>query len=416
MAAQRAAIRRGLAIRRAPHRPPRGRRKSRGHRSILAPSASGSRAATLARALLIIGVGLALARAERERRAAAAARARLARSRSLLPGEPTATGLRRVVLGQLELAIELLEGYPAEPSGRTVHETRKALKRLRALLRLLRDELGGKRFRHENAVLRGCARRLAGPRDAEAMVDTLDALARRHPKLADRPSIRGGVRELRAQLLAEREAATAGRDPGGSELSQHRAIVADLRALHTRVLDWELHEDPGDQARLPAPGLERIYREGRRGLRRARRRRDIDTMHAWRKSAKHLRYAAETFEREAVAETSERGTAARDAPAARREPKGKGKAARRHRDAAKRIRRTARRADRLGEILGEEHDLALLARIVRKRLAGKRRARKALLKRIERRRKRLRRRALREGERLYRRKPKPFVRGLRDAL
>jgi CHAD domain-containing protein len=114
-------------------------------------------------------------------------------------------------------------------------------------------------------------------------------------------------------------------------------------------------------------------------------------MHAWRKIAKDLRYVAETLER----------------AGARR-----GKAERR-------LRRVARRADRLGEMLGEEHDLALLEQRVRahsqRRELGKR-AHRDLLKAVERRRKRLRKRALRAGERLYERKPSRFVRRVRGAL
>jgi hypothetical protein len=48
--------------------------------------------------------------------------------------------------------------------------------------------------------------------------------------------------------------------------------------------------------------------------------------------------------------------------------------------------------------------------------AGERKQRKRLLRAIARRRRRLRKRAQREGERLYGRKPKAFVRGLRKAL
>lgn len=111
MTAEWAAIRRGLAIRRAPHRPPRGGRKTRRHRPILAPASSiSSRAASLAGTLVVLGMGVALAKAERERRAAT--RARMARRTSLLVGEPPAVGLRRVLLGQLEVAIELLETLP----------------------------------------------------------------------------------------------------------------------------------------------------------------------------------------------------------------------------------------------------------------------------------------------------------------
>jgi CHAD domain-containing protein len=426
MAAQRTAIRRGLAIGGAAHRPPwRGRKALRRHRPILAPSASVPRASALARALVLVGVGvgvgLALARAERERRASAA-RARPARRSSLRPGEPPAAGVRRVIVEQLDLAIELLERHPGATDRpaidqRTVHEIRKTLKRLRSLMRLLRAELGPKRYARESTALRDCGRRLAGARDAEVMVGTLDALLERHPEaLAASP----GVRALRAELIAERERAAAGRDP-----ALRAAIVADLRAVRVRVLAWELRERRRRPAKLLGPGLDRIYREGRRRLRRARRREDPEAAHAWRKSVKDLRYAAETLDR-GPTETLDQGSAkaagrgpakALDRKSARAPDRGPAKAP--DPGPAKRMRRVARRADRIGEMLGEEHDLTLLARAVRKRrghFAGERRTRRLLLKLIARRRKRLHRRALREGERLYRRRPKRFMRRLRHAL
>ena len=108
----------------------------------------------------------------------------------------------------------------------------------------------------------------------------------------------------------------------------------------------------------------------------------MEALHAWRKRVKELRYAAETLDRG-----------------------GK---------RCKPVRRVARRADRLGEMLGEEHDLALLeARVRDKRsrtFASERKVRKRLLRLIASRRRKLRKRALREGERLYRRPPRRFVR------
>jgi CHAD domain-containing protein len=341
-------------------------------------------------ALVVVGVGvaLALAKAQRVRRTAAAGqskvdrRARRERRRpSLCRDEPFAEGLRRVILGQLDLTVELLESYDEDTdrSGQTVHETRKAIKRVRALLKLLRGEpeAGGDaiRYARENDALRDCADRLAGARDAEVMLGTLDALLQRDSKrLARSPA----VRTLRNRLLAERETAAtlAIRDP-----RVRNEVLAELRAARARVEHWELRERGFKPI---APGLERIYRQGRTGLRAARRRRSVAALHTWRKRVKELRYAAEALDRG-----------------------GK---------SYKPARRIARRADRLGEMLGEEHDLALLERRVRKRsrqFASERKTRKRLLRLIARRRKRLRRRALRDGERLYRRKPRRLVRRLK---
>ncbi len=374
MAADRAAIRRGLAIRRAAHRPPWGRRKLR-HGPIVPPLRRGPVAA----ALLAVGVGVAVAvaRSQLERRSVVAARPRWERRKvhaALRKGEPLAEGLRRVILEQLQLAVELLEAYPGGAGEETVHEIRKALKRVRALTRVLRNELGAKRYARENDAVRDSARRLAGARDAEVILITLDGLLERNP---GRLAHSGAVRALRAQLMAEREAAA---ERGIRDPQLRAAVAGDLRAVTARVERWKLRER---RRKLLTPGLDRVYRRGRQGLRTARRGGSARELHIWRKHVKDLRYAAETLDR-----------------------RGKSFA---------HARRVAREADRLGEILGEDHDLALLHRAVRERralFAGERKTRKRLLKAIARRRKRLHRRALREGERLYRRKPKRFVRRL----
>jgi hypothetical protein len=363
--------------------------------------------------LVAVGVGVALALAKTKLQQRSAALRRRDRRPALLSGEPIAEGLQRVVLGQLDLAIELLETYPNgmpqqaktggtrsggsvgggttgggttnggttgsgatdDPGTHTVHEIRKALKRLRALLRLLRGELGSKRYARENTLLRDCGQRLAGARDAEVMLGTLDSLVRRDPSHLSHSA---AVRALRAQLLAERDAAAA---HAIRDARVREEVLGELRAVRSRVARWELRERG---FKLVAPGLENIYRRGRGRMRTARRRQSVEALHVWRKHVKELRYAAETLDRG-----------------------GK---------AFKPVRRLARRADRLGEMLGEEHDLALLEARVRERsrqFAGERKARKRLLKLIARRRAQLRKRALRAGKRLYQRKPRRLQRRLR---
>jgi CHAD domain-containing protein len=369
MAANWTAVRRRLAIRRTAHRPPRGGRQA-GHSSIVAPLA-----ATLA-ASVAVGIGVALAQAERTRRSAKRLRKRERRF-TKLPNEPLSQALQRMALGQLDLAIELLaDGAPDE---RAIHETRKALKRLRALMRLLRHELGESRFRREHGILRDAARRLAGARDAEVMVDTLDALLTRHPRKLGQ---RRPLTQMRKRLVAERSAAA--RRTLGDEATRAE-VLSELRGLRTRAQWWNLSEQP-DLA-IVERDLRRIYGQGRRRYRhvaRGKRRgknHDTRALHEWRKAVKDLRYAAEMLG----------------------------------------LRPLAHRADTLGEILGEDHDLALLAALLppsgRAPFKGKRgkRARKALLEQIARRRRRLRKRALGEGAHLYRRKPKRFIRRARRA-
>jgi CHAD domain-containing protein len=404
MSTKRTSIRRRLTIRRTAYGPPWGARKA-GHGSIVAPLA-----ATLA-ATVAVGVGVALARAERERRTSSGRRGRDRRF-ALLADERLGVGLRRIALGQLDVAIEMLEGSERKLSPeQRVHEARKALKRLRALLRLVQDELGEATYEREHELLRRSGTRLAQARDAEVLLATLERLIERKPK---RLGSRRGVQRLRARLQTERDGAAA---LALADSATHAGVLGDLRAMRVRVSTWELADPGGIEAIEPA--LERLYAKGRQRMRRAERasagRARGRKLHEWRKRVKDLRYAMEILER---ADQQERP-----------DKKGRGKAsggkARKQASAraeAALIHKLAVRADDLGELLGEEHDLAVLAERVRVeakvgRASGApgRGARKALLRAIARRRKRLRKKALREGKRVYSRKPKRFIRRVRAA-
>ena len=191
--------------------------------------------------------------------------------------------MRRGSSSQLDRAIALLEQHYPAWTGRheqTVHEVRKSLKRLRALMRLLRGELGRKRYARENAALRDCGRRLAGARDAEVMVGTLDALVRAPPRQLAASSAGRRRVALRAELVAERErAASAPASPRGARRyspscarcarGSSRGSCASVRA----------------SGQAAGPGLERLYRQGARACAGARRRGDADAMHALAQNA-----------------------------------------------------------------------------------------------------------------------------------
>jgi CHAD domain-containing protein len=400
MTTQRTPIRRRLAVRRAAGRPP-SRWRQVGHRSIVAPVA-----ATLA-ASVVLGLSVAAARGERDRRADAKRRKRERRF-GLHAHEPPGEGLRRIALAQLDIAIESIGAMPADPAEERVHEARKALKRMRALLRLLENELGADAYDRDSAVVRDAGRRLAPARDAAVLLSTLDRLVERHPK---RLGTRGGVQRLRAQLRREREGAAA--------LALARAgrggdVLDDLLALRARIAARQPLSVSSPASLEPA--VARVYGMGRRRMRRAARsggRSNGRKLHEWRKRVKDLRYVAEMLER-ADPGKHERGGHERGGHERGGHKRGGHK---RTRAKAAFVGRVARRADDLGELLGEEHDLAVLAERVRAdahdgRLPSTlgRGSRRALLKAIARRRRRLRKRALRDGARLYARPPKSFAR------
>src|SRR5262245_16918299 len=70
----------------------------------------------------------------------------------------------------------LLDGGSESRLDERVHETRKSIKRLRALLRLYRGALGHALFGLEDSRLRELGRSLGGARDAVALRESLERL------------------------------------------------------------------------------------------------------------------------------------------------------------------------------------------------------------------------------------------------
>jgi CHAD domain-containing protein len=148
------------------------------------------------------------------------------------------------------------------------------MKKLRALLRLVRSELGEDVRRRENECFRDAGRELSSLRDATVLIETLDELAERDPERVP-PDVYGGLR----QAL---EARSRGDGAGAAEGAK-RAAIATLESARGRVEDWPLERD--GFAAL-APGLERVYAQGRRRMRAAERGPSAENLHEWRKRVK----------------------------------------------------------------------------------------------------------------------------------
>jgi len=191
--------------------------------------------------------------------------------------EPLGPALARIAAGQFDRITTGLRLNPDRDAA--IHETRKALKRLRALLRLVRNQLGKGAFREEDVVLRDLGRRLAAARDARTCIDTLHALD---------PD--------RCEMLQERLA------------DDHRAVSARLLTdtdLMAQLLTTAKCARDRWAARLPglvrdefaaiSPGLRRTYRRGRKCMGRALDHPTDKAFHEWRKEVKHLRYQMESL-------------------------------------------------------------------------------------------------------------------------
>ena len=96
----------------------------------------------------------------------------------LLSTKRAAHGIRTAIVSKCDEALKSLSGRTV--SAEDIHSARKALKKARAWLRLLRTGTSPRKFREHNHLLRDAARPLSEGRDAEILIETLHKLLKRY--------------------------------------------------------------------------------------------------------------------------------------------------------------------------------------------------------------------------------------------
>ncbi|HEV7772919.1 MAG TPA: CHAD domain-containing protein [Conexibacter sp.] len=282
------------------------------------------------------------------------------------------SSVRTCAREQLAGAIERLQRADEDPV-KAVHEARKHLKKTRALLRLVRPALGKPAYRRENDTLRDAGLALSGTRDADVLVQTVG-------KLADHAAGRlpaDTFDQLRDALAAQ--AAVARSVADGEPVPELANVIELLQAAELRVEAWPLDEANWETV---LAGVARAYSRGRDAFAVARGTPEPELLHAWRKRAKDLWYHQRLL-----------APAWPDVLGAQAEA-----------------------AHTLTELLGDDHDLAVLAA----RLSDDTPSlppvvdadRAALLTLVEHRSDELRTAATQLGHRIYAEAPKAFTRRL----
>ena len=131
--------------------------------------------------------------------------------------------LRRVIADELASAVERLRGADDEDRAKAVHEARKHIKKTRAALELARGALDKATQRSLRAALRDTAQGLAGQRDADVMLETLDGLARQ------------AAGQLPASTFEELRVAVAERARAGGAVADTAAAADALSAVARQV-------------------------------------------------------------------------------------------------------------------------------------------------------------------------------------
>ena len=192
----------------------------------------------------------------------------------LKQGASISSEIRRIVLKQLEAAISELRSVGDPQSDDAVHDARRRVKKIRAIIRLVRPVLD-KAYRAVDRDLSTVSRLLAPVADGRGIVETLQELEHRYPASLPKRVLavaRSGV--LRNGARADREAHARG---------ILKIAAGTLRSERSRVKHWQIR---GDGFRAIAPGLEESYRRARRLMILTWSKPKPSNFHTWRRYVK----------------------------------------------------------------------------------------------------------------------------------
>jgi CHAD domain-containing protein len=282
--------------------------------------------------------------------------------------ESVARGARRVLASQLKKALGRLGGE--RPADDTVHGVRKRLKKVRALIKLVRTGLGSSRARRANYRLRDAGRPLTEVRDAQALLESLDALTQRfNSELSDQRVLQPVREALEKRAAAIRDRVLAADGPLAEVVEGIEKARRRLKSRAVRKGGWGVVK----------AGLRRTYRQARDAHDRVVAEHSVENLHEWRKRTKDLRYQLEFLHNACPAMMGE----------------------------------GARRCHDLTDALGDDHDLVVLAQVLQGDLQLAAEAaplHEQLRSFIETRRGELQNRALELGRDVYASSPADFVR------
>jgi CHAD domain-containing protein len=163
-----------------------------------------------------------------------------------------------------------------------VHEVRTDIKRLRALLRLVRPALRRADYRRCSNTLRKAAGCLAPARDAHVKVNALGELIRHFTRQLPPCPFPRITLILAEDCRNERARLSKERLPGN--------VTCLLKKFSKGIASARIK---GSGWAAIGPGVKRTYHDGRRAYRLARENGTPERFHEWRKRAKDLLYQAE---------------------------------------------------------------------------------------------------------------------------
>jgi CHAD domain-containing protein len=280
------------------------------------------------------------------------------------PNETPAEGIKRLSLEQLDRAGMSLD--QPDDVDEAVHDARKRFKKIRAAVRLVRDEVGEDVYKHSNVTMRDAGRRFSALRDSQVLIETVADVGERYADVL----YNSAFDEIEENLAERHDKRLAQIQKDGVS----HEVVATLRRAASDIEAWPI-ETEGFAAF--SGGLKRVYKRGRKAMGRAQSDPTDENLHEWRKRIKYLWYHMRILEVAWPDLLSALADAIHD----------------------------------LADLLGEDHDLALLRATLldEPQLAPDKAARQALAGLVNQRRRDLQMQAWPLGKRIYAEKPSNFV-------
>lgn len=205
------------------------------------------------------------------------------KSYQLRPEESLRKGIKRIVRHQLDKANDQVKKFQSPGESGDVHDIRKRFKRVRAIVRLVRSELGEGTYQGANRAIRDAGQIVSPVRNGKAALDTLAALQERSDGVSSEPFDVVG-RFLRAKQWDARDLLVNDR----RGLDALRKAIEESRK---HVSEWSLPR----QARRPAcRGLTAAYKKACRAFAAAQSAATDDRLHELRKQAKYFYHELQT--------------------------------------------------------------------------------------------------------------------------
>jgi CHAD domain-containing protein len=190
--------------------------------------------------------------------------------------ESVPKAIRRVGCERIENVIECLKNSQETEA---IHRARKDIKKVRAILRLVRPQIDKKEFRTLTNLLRETAKSLGQVRDAHVNVKTLNTLKRPLKGTLRPHAFRHFSAELTERLDNEMNR-FAKRNIAKNLECEMRCVSIQLNQLQIQRKGWK----------ALGPGIKTAYADGQCARELARKTGFAEDFHKWRKRTKELWY------------------------------------------------------------------------------------------------------------------------------